>query len=115
MAEFSIKKKQSAGRPPKSEIRQNIIEILYFMKQGTGYDIFKVYCKVFPDVTLRSIYYNMRKGVSLGEFKVAKIAQEKGNFSWGKDVEKIYYELGEQAKPKLDVRVKEHYDQRTAR
>ncbi len=110
MAEFSIQKRQSSGRPPKSEIRQNIIEILYFMKQGTGYDIFKVYCRVFPDVTLRSIYYHLRKGVSLGEFKVAKIAHEKGDFSWGKDVEKIYYELCEHAKPRLDVRVKEFYD-----
>jgi len=50
------------GRPVKSEIRQNIVEILYFMKQGYGYEIYKVYVAIFPKVTMRSIYYHLRKG-----------------------------------------------------
>ena len=61
------------GRPVKSEIRQNIVEILYFMKQGYGYEIYKVYIAIFPKVTMRSIYYHLKKGTSLGEFKVSKI------------------------------------------
>ena len=50
------------GRPVKSEIRQNIVEILYFMKQGYGYEIYKAYVKIFPKVTMRSIYYHLKKG-----------------------------------------------------
>lgn len=94
------------GRPVKSEIRQNIIEILYFIKQGYGYEIYKIYREVFPPVTLRSIYYHLRKGTKLEEFKVYKIKSEKGDYSWGPEAEKIYYALGANANPKADVRVK---------
>jgi hypothetical protein len=87
------------GRPIGSQIRQNIIEILYFLKQGYGYDIYKIYREVFPPVTLRSIYYHLRKGVQLEEFKVQKIKAEKGSYSWGESAEKIYYSLGPNAKP----------------
>ena len=31
------------GRPVKSAIRQNIIEILNFIKRGYGYEIYKIY------------------------------------------------------------------------
>ena len=65
------------GRPVKSEIRQNIVEILYFMKQGYGYEIYKAYIAIFPKVTMRSIYYHLKKGTSLGEFKVSKVEKEK--------------------------------------
>ena len=98
------------GRPVGSEIRQNIVEILYFMKQGYGYDIYKVYRDVFPAVTLRSIYYNLRKGVQLEEFKVQRIKQEKGNYSWGASAEKIYYSLGKNAKPTGVEKVKKIVD-----
>jgi len=47
------------GRPVKSEIRQNIVEILFYLKRAYGYDIYKVYIKIFPKVTLRSIYYHL--------------------------------------------------------
>ena len=98
------------GRPIKSKIRENIIEILYFMKEGYGYDIYKVYIGVYPKVTMRSIYYHLKKGVSTGEFKVKKIKSEKGNYSWGGEAEKIYYSLGNNANPKIDKRVKEYLD-----
>ncbi len=94
------------GRPVKSQIRQNIIEILYFIKQGYGYEIYKIYREVYPPVTLRSIYYHLRKGKDLGEFKIHKIKSEKGNYSWGPEAEKIYYSLGKEAKPKADIKVK---------
>ena len=87
------------GRPIGSDIRQNIIEILYFLKQGYGYDIYRIYKEVFPAVTLRSIYYHLRKGVQLEEFKIEKVKQEKGDYSWGESAEKIYYSLGKNAKP----------------
>ena len=98
------------GRPVKSEIRQNIVEILYFMKEGYGYGIYKVYVAIFPKVTMRSIYYHLRKGVSLNEFKVSKVEKEKGDYSWGPEAEKIYYNLGEAAKPTGNEKVKEHFE-----
>jgi hypothetical protein len=98
------------GRPVGSGIRQNIVEILYFLKQGYGYDIYKVYRETFPAVTLRSIYYHLRKGVSLEEFKVQKIKLEKGNYSWGESAKKIYYSLGKSAKPTIVEKVKKTID-----
>ena len=102
------------GRPIKSEIRQNIIEILYFMKHGYGYNIYKAYIAIFPKVTMRSIYYHLKKGTSLEEFKVEKIEKEKGNYSWGGEAEKIYYSLGPNAKPTGNDRVKEYVESRQA-
>ena len=98
------------GRPVKSEIRQNIVEILYFMKESYGYDIYKAYVAIFPKVTMRSIYYHLKKGVDLHEFKVSKIEREKGDYSWGGEAEKIYYSLGEAAKPTGNEKAKEYFD-----
>ena len=94
------------GRPVNSQIRQNIIEILYFTKKGYGYDIYKIYREVFPPATLRSIYYHLRKGTQLDEFRIHKIKSEKGNYSWGPEAEKIYYALGPNAKPKGNLKIK---------
>ena len=98
------------GRPIKSEIRQNMIEILNYAEKGYGYDIYKVYIEAFPKITLRSIYYHLKKGTSLGEFKINKISMEKGNYSWGGEAEKIYYSLGSEAKPKGNSRLKKIID-----
>ena len=98
------------GRPAKSQVRQNLIEILYHMGQGYGYDLYKVYIALFPKVTMRLIYYHLQKGTTLGEIKTNKVAIEKGSFSWGDAVEKTYYKLGEQAKPQGDKHIKEMLD-----
>ncbi len=95
------------GRPPQSQIRQNIIEILYYLKEGYGYQISKIYNKAFPKASQRVIYYHLRKGVGLEELKVKKIHTEKGDFSWGDSVEKIVYTLGERAEPKVVEKVKD--------
>jgi len=100
------------GRPVKSEIRQNIVEILYFMKEGYGYEIYKAYITIFPKVTMRSIYYHLKKGVDLNEFKVSKIEREKGEYSWGGEAEKIYYSLGNNAKPVMNEKAKEYFDKK---
>ena len=100
------------GRPVKSAIRQNIVEILYFMKEGYGYDIYKAYVSIFPIVTMRSIYYHLNKGVITKEFKIKKIKTEKGNYSWGKTVEKVYYALGKNAKPSMSERVKKYFEKK---
>ena len=100
------------GRPTKSLIRQNIIEILYFLKHAYGYDIYKAYINIFPKVTMRSIYYHLKKGVALEEFKVHKIEKEQGDYSWGSVAEKVYYSLGPKAKPKIEKRVKQYLDKK---
>jgi len=61
------------GRPVKSEIRQSVVEILYYMKQGYGYEIYKAYIAIFPKVTMRSIYYHLKKGTALHEKKKKEI------------------------------------------
>lgn len=98
------------GRKPESVIRQNIVEILYFLKKSHGYDIYKVYRAVFPKVTMRSIYYHLKKGVELEEFRISDIKLEKGEFSWGGTAEKIYYELGRNAKPRGNLLVKRYIE-----
>lgn len=100
------------GRPLKSDIRQNIVEILYFLKEGYAYNISKVYMQIFPKTTMRSIYYHLKKGVQVNEFKVSKIKKEKGDYSWGGEAEKTYYALGKAAKPKMDLRVKEFLEKK---
>jgi len=100
------------GRPIKSEIRQNIVEILFFMKKGYGYEIYKAYVALFPKVTMRSIYYHLKKGVDLNEFKVEKIEKEKGDYSWGGEAEKIYYALDDKAKPVGNDKVKEYFEKK---
>ncbi len=97
------------GRPVKSAIRQNIVEILNVKGDMYGYDIYRVYREIFPSITLRSIYYHLKKGVSTGEFIVKEVRKEKGNFSWGGETEKTYYALGPKAMPKGDNNVKDFF------
>ncbi|MFA6088312.1 MAG: hypothetical protein WC755_00480 [Candidatus Woesearchaeota archaeon] len=97
------------GRPVKSKIRQNMIEILFYLKRATGYDIYRHYIKIFGKVTNRSMYYHLKKGTALNEFAVFEIKQEKGDYSWGQTTEKIYYELGEKAEPKLPKEVSDYF------
>lgn len=98
------------GRPVKSEIRQRIAEILYFLGSEYGYKVHKIYCEIFPKCTREVVYYHLRKGVKLGEFEIAEVKQEKGDFSWGGVVEKTYYKLGPEAKVTGNQHVKEYFD-----
>ena len=100
------------GRPVKSEIRQNIVEILYFIKKGYGYNIYRIYKEIFPKVTMRSIYYHLKKGMQTGEIQIEKVKIEKGEYSWGNEAEKVYYEIGKKAEPKIDERVKAYLEKK---
>lgn len=93
------------GRPIKSDIRQNIIDILAYIKNGYGYEIFKIYVGVFPKCTIEVVYYHLKKGVTLDEFKIHKVKQEKGDYSWGPIVEKTYYSLGSKSFPRKNKRI----------
>lgn len=99
------------GRPVKSQIRQNIIEILAFLEKSHGYNIHKIYNEIFTPCTRENIYYNLRKGVLLGEFEM-EIVKEKGNYSWGETVEKKVYKNGPQAKPLGNQAVKMHFEKK---
>ena len=100
------------GRPVESKIRQNIVEILFYMKKGYGYEIYKAYREIFPAATMRVIYYHLKKGVETGEFKVDSIKSEKGHYSWGPQAEKVYYALGKNAKPKIEKRVEKYFSKK---
>lgn len=95
------------GRPVKSQIRQNIVEILYYLGRGYGYQLAKIYNEIFPQVTQRSIYYHLRKGMQTKEIEIHRIEEEKGQFSWGSVVEKKYYALGDKAEPKGNEKIQE--------
>jgi len=96
------------GRPIHSQIRTNIIEILFYLGRGYGYQIAKIYNELFPEVTQRSIYYHLRKGEKTKEIELNTIEEEKGDFSWGNTVEKIYYTLGTAAKPNGETRIEDY-------
>jgi hypothetical protein len=89
------------GRKPKSQIRDEIVELLYFLKEAYGYSLYKKYCKVYEKkVSMRSIYYHLNKGVELGIFNLKEIRDVKGDFSWGSGAKQIIFQLGESAQPK---------------
>lgn len=96
------------GRPVQSEIRQNMIEILFFLGEAYGYQIYKVYKEIYPAVTLRSMYYHLKKGTQIGEFEKVRIDKDKGDYSWGPSTERIIYKLGSNAKPQGDERVEKY-------
>jgi len=98
------------GRPVQSKIRQNIQEILFVVGEAYAYQIYKIYKNVFAPCTMRSVYYHLKKGVSLKEFKIDSIEKEKGEYSWGSVAEKTYYSLDVNAKPTLNEKVKRFVD-----
>lgn len=103
------------GRPVGSSIRQNVVDILYYMNEGYGYDICKAYLDIFPKVTMRVIYYHLNKGVQTGEFKVSKVKSEKGEYSWGPEAQKTYYKLGPNAGPRGLPKVEKYFATKKAK
>jgi hypothetical protein len=97
------------GRPVRSEIRQNVIDIVNAIGTSYGYLIYRVYREVFRECTIESVYYHLRKGSKTGELRIAEVRQENGDFSWGPVSEKIFYELGPNAKPRDDPRIIDAY------
>ncbi len=104
--------RKARGRPVKSDIRQNIVNLLAYSGPAYGYDIYKHYIELFPRVTLRSIYYHLSKGLDTKEVKVDKVQREKGDYSWGPDAEKTYYTIGSNAQPRDGERIKEYFSRK---
>ena len=99
------------GRPPNSEIRDRIVEILANLKRDYGYNIYKLYCRLFPKVSMRIIYYHLNKGTELGIFNMEHVTST-GEYSWGKTAEKVYYSLGSNAMPLGNQIVAEHFSKK---
>jgi hypothetical protein len=97
------------GRPTRSPIRQNIVDILFYLKKGYGYEIFKHYIALYPRCTMEVVYYHLKKGLQLGEFEVAEVRQEKGDYSWGPISEKTFYGLGPQSAPRQSRRLEKYF------
>ncbi|MBT3940930.1 hypothetical protein HOD83_02380 [Candidatus Woesearchaeota archaeon] len=88
------------GRKAKSQIRDEMVDLLFFLKEAYGYDLYKKYCKVYDKkISMRSIYYHLNKGVELGVFNLKEIRDVKGDFSWGSGVKQVIFQLGVNAQP----------------
>lgn len=98
------------GRPIGSKVRQNVIEILYFYKQLHGYDMYKIYKELYPLVTMRLIYYHLKKGLETGEFKILKVDKKMGTYSWGGTSDNVIYALGPNANPMIEPHVKFYWE-----
>ena len=88
------------GRPIGSEVRNNMVEILFAKGEMHGYRLWKEYVDIFPKVSRRLIYYHLQKGLDTGEFEIARIEKESGDYSWGSKAERKYFRVGGQAKPR---------------
>ena len=95
------------GRVVGSAIRDNLVELLFFLDKAHAYELYKHYKKVFGPVSIRSIYYNLTKGKDLGVFEIKEIQKVEGNFSWGPQAQRIIFSLTDKAEPKQDTKVKQ--------
>ncbi|MCX6775017.1 MAG: hypothetical protein NTY99_02920 [DPANN group archaeon] len=95
------------GRAVGSVIRDNLVELLFHLKQAHAYALYQKYKKAYGPVNIRSVYYNLTKGKELGVFEIKQIQKVEGDFSWGTSAERILYGLTDKAKPKGDMKIKE--------
>ncbi len=89
------------GRPVGSLIRDRIVGILNKLNTSYGYEIYSIYKKLFGPIHIRSIYYNLKKGIEKEEIVVVDVTKEVGDYSWGNEVEKVYYAVGPYSSAKL--------------
>lgn len=86
------------GRPIGSKIRNRIALVLNKVGFSYGYEIYKIYKKFFEPIETKSIYYNLNKGIDLGEFINVKVENKSGVYSWGDSSKVVWYGLGPFAK-----------------
>ncbi len=99
--------KLKRGRKPNSRIRQNLVEMLYFLESINGYEAYKMYMSIFDSCSQRSIYYHLSRGIETNEFCIDSVQTQTGDFSWGKNSQHVYYRLGKSAKPQIKKSVQE--------
>ncbi|MBI5398968.1 hypothetical protein HZB03_05890 [Candidatus Woesearchaeota archaeon] len=103
---------KARGRPAKSVVRQNIVNILAVLGDGYAYDIAKAYMDLFPRVSSRLIYYHLKKGTDLKEFSAKGTKTEPGEYSWGTSADKNYFGLGPAAAPLKNPAIQEYFEKR---
>lgn len=94
--------KRKRGRPVKSKIRDRMQQIVDGLGVAYGYEIYKVYKDAFEPIELRSIYYHLKKGTALGEFRDVGAKEELGVFTWGGASMRKFYTLGPAATQKAN-------------
>jgi len=82
------------GRPVGSRIRRRVASILSQLGFSYGYELYKIYKKQFGAVEVKSIYYNLAKGIELGEFILVKTENKVGDYSWGNESKVTWYGIG---------------------
>lgn len=92
-----------------SIVRDRLKEMLYVVGELTAYDAYKHYIVIFGKISQRNIYYQFEKGTELAEFVVAKVEEEKGDYSWGTSTTKKYYRLGPASTPVLNEAVRNYF------
>ncbi len=90
---------QMRGRPRRSVIRQNMVDMLAQLGSAHGYALWREYCKQYPKVSQRSIYYHLQRGLETGEFRIASVKEEEGDYTWGASAKRTYFALGVRAEP----------------
>ena len=93
------------ARKPGSPVRKRLIELINVVGPCHGYKLYKYYIEFYPKVTMRNIFYHLKKGTDLGEFVIYSQEHVTGEYSWGSHAEKIEYTLGPEAKPRGDKRL----------
>ncbi len=96
------------GRPSYSLVRERLKQLLYFLGPLTAYDAHKHFVELFAKTSRRNVYYQLSKGEELGFFKVNKVEEEQGDYSWGSTSRKVYYELAAKMPVDVDERVREY-------
>jgi len=76
----------------KNSVRSKIADIL---KEGPayGYQIYKKYKARHGAISIRLIYYHLKKGEKDGLFEVTDFEEVVGDFSWGTSSKHKYYKL----------------------
>ena len=92
-----------------SLVRERLKELLFVAGELTAYEAYKHYVAIFGKVSRRNIYYQFEKGAQLAEFVVAKVTEEKGDYSWGGLSTKKYYRLGPESTPVLNEAVRNYF------
>lgn len=101
--------KRPRGRPSYSLVRERLRDMVFCAGRMTAYTAHKHYIAIFPSCTRRNVYYQLRKGVSKGDFSFEEV-EEAGDFSWGSKTRKVYYELKrKQGVRAVDARVADYF------
>lgn len=80
------------GRPRNSIVRHRVLAILFFLGASYGYEVYKKYIKIFGTITMRDIYYHIKRLLKDRLIKIKELKKIQGDFTWGSISERIYYE-----------------------